>query len=368
LVGHPYGVSGRGEDVRTTARAFARTGMPFAICNTFGEYGKETGVMHRDFSLMDRITKENRYKCNIFHINADEMDHAWRHLGDEFFAGRYNIGYWAWELSEFPNAWLPAFKLVDEIWAPSRFTQQAMSEKAPCPVIRMPLGVELPDETAYSRADLGLPEGTFLFLFFFDFTSYLARKNPWATISAFKRAFGADVGANVGLVIKTNGMALRPEEARHFLDAAELDDPRIVVLDKVMEDREIRGLVRACDCFVSLHRSEGFGRGPAEAMYYGRPVIVTGYSGNLDFTNELNACIVDYTLVPVKEGEYPHGGGQIWADADVEQAAWYMRRLVAEPGYGAGLGKMAADTIRSQCGTEAVGRRYGARLDRLGLL
>lgn len=368
LVGHPYGVSGRGEDVRTTARAFARMNMPFGICNTFGEYGRHTASMHRDFPLMDRITAENRYRCNIFHINADEMEHARRHRGADFFAGRYNIGYWAWELSEFPDAWLPAFSLVDEIWAPSRFTQQAISEKAPCPVLRMPLGVELPEVAAFSRRDLGLPEDRFLFLFFFDFTSYLARKNPWATIRAFKAAFGDDAGAKVGLVIKTNGMALRPEEARHFLQADQLDDPRIVVLDKVMEDREIRGLVRSCDCFVSLHRSEGYGRGPAEAMFFGKPVIVTGYSGNLDFTNELNACMVDYTLVPVREGEYPHGAGQIWAEADVDQAAWYMQRLVADPSHGVALGRVAADFIRSHCGAEAVGRRYRARLDRLGLL
>src|SRR3990172_7699241 len=95
--------------------------------------------------------------------------------------------------------------------------------------------------------------------------------------------------------------------------------------------------------------------------------MVSGYSGNLDFTNELNACIVDYTLVPVREGEYPHGAGQMWADADVDQAAWYMRRLVAEPSYGAGLGRVAGDFIRSHCGAEAVGRRYRARLDRLRL-
>src|SRR3972149_3048711 len=129
---------------------------------------------------------------------------------------RSNLRYWAWDLSEFPDAWLPAFNFVDEIWAPSRFTQQALAEKAPCPVVRMPLGVEIPEDTALSRRDLGLTEDRFLFLFFFDFTAYLARKNPWATISAFKKAFTADAGADVGLVIKTNGMALRPEEAGHF--------------------------------------------------------------------------------------------------------------------------------------------------------
>ena len=142
----------------------------------------------------------------------------------------------------------------------------------------------------------------------------------------------------------------------------------IIVIDRVMTDQEVRNLVRNCDCFISLHRSEGFGFGMAEAMYYGRPVIATGYSGNTDFTHEDNACLVDYTLIPVKDGEYPYPDGQRWADPDLEQAAWFMRKLVSEREFGLGLGGRAAEYIRTHHSFRAVGERYRRRLAKLGFL
>jgi len=128
------------------------------------------------------------------------------------------------------------------------------------------------------------------------------------------------------------------------------------------------GLIERCDCFVSLHRSEGFGRGIAEAMMLRKPVIVTGYSGNMDFTNSQNACIVDYRLVDVGPGEYPFPEGQRWADPDLEQAASYMRRLVGDPAWGAALAEKGRELVEAQHGVGAVGRRYRARLEELGFV
>jgi glycosyltransferase involved in cell wall biosynthesis len=135
-----------------------------------------------------------------------------------------------------------------------------------------------------------------------------------------------------------------------------------------MDDREIRSLVGQCDCFVSLHRSEGFGRGLAEAMLMGKPVIATGYSGNLDFTNEENCCLVDYELVPVGDGEYPFGAGQLWAEADVDVAADFMRTLVNDPAFAREKGEAGARYIRRDHSFGAVGARYRRRLEQLGLV
>ncbi|WP_240905556.1 glycosyltransferase [Thiorhodococcus mannitoliphagus] len=366
LVGHPYLISGRGEDVRTAAAAIAGQGMPFHIRNTF-DAGQENQARFPNFRYFDRIAREQRYRANLCVLNADEMIPARNHLGTDLFDGGYNIGYWAWELSNFPEAWLPSLDVVDEVWAPSRFIQQAVAAKTSRPVVRMPLIVE-PEDVQMERQYFGLPERCFLFLFFFDFSSFIARKNPWAVIDAFRRAFPETSGDEVGLVIKLNGGQLRPEDYQEFLARDEIRRPGIWIIDEVLSDPEIRGLMGCCDAFVSLHRAEGFGRGPAEAMYYGKPVIATGYSGNLDFCNELNACVVDYRLVPVLDGEYPHGDGQIWADADVEQASWYMRKLVAEPDYGARIGACGAETIRMLNSSAAVGQRYAARLRALDLI
>lgn len=368
LIGHPYAVLGRAEDIRTGACAFAAANVPFALRNTFGEYGKEMATLHQDFPFMDRIDPHAAHKANIFFLNANEMDDAYAHLGPQFFAGRYNIGYFAWELSQFPEAWVNEFRYFDEIWAPSRFIQQAVADKASCPVVWMPLAVEPICSTSLSREYFGLPEDRFLVLFFFDFRSFIQRKNPWAALHAFTAAFRENHSAPVNLVIKLIGADARPDDYRDFLASEAMRDPRVILINRVMTDREIKELVRLCDCFLSLHRSEGFGRGLAEAMYYGKPVVATGYSGNLDFMNEANSCLVDCTLIPVGAEEYPYGTGQRWAEPDVEQAAWYLRRLVTDSAYATGIGQQAAYYIQTYHSFAAIGARHRRRLEQLGLL
>ena len=368
LIGHPYAVLGRAEDIRTGACAFAAANVPFALRNTFGEYGKEMATLHQDFPFMDRIDPHAAHKANIFFLNANEMDDAYAHLGPQFFAGRYNIGYFAWELSQFPEAWVNEFRYFDEIWAPSRFIQQAVADKASCPVVWMPLAVEPICSTSLSREYFGLPEDRFLVLFFFDFRSFIQRKNPWAALHAFAAAFQENHSAPVNLVIKLIGADARPDDYRDFLASEAMRDPRVILINRVMTDREIKELVRLCDCFLSLHRSEGFGRGLAEAMYYGKPVVATGYSGNLDFMNEANSCLVDCTLIPVGAEEYPYGTGQRWAESDAEQAAWYLRRLVTDSAYATGIGQQAAHYIQTYHSFAAIGARHRRRLEQLGLL
>ncbi|ULU25212.1 glycosyltransferase [Dyella terrae] len=132
-----------------------------------------------------------------------------------------------------------------------------------------------------------------------------------------------------------------------------------------MTDNDTKNLVRCCDAFVSLHRSEGFGRGLAEAMYLGKPVVATAYSGNMDFMDSDTAHLVGYDLVPLKAGDYPHGEGQKWADAHVDEAAAHMITLVDHPEDGRSMGKRAARRIRNFCGYRAAGIRYRDRIDAL---
>jgi len=367
LVGHPYAVLGVGEYVRASAAAFAAAGIPFHIRNTY-DRGRHLADKHPDFPFWDRLTTGSPHRVNVLHINADEMAAARRHLGKSFFAGRYNVAAWHWELSRFPEAWLPALEGVDELWASSRFIRDALAERAKVPVVWMPHPVEVGCRAPADTVDLGLPAGHFLFLAFLDFTSFVARKNPYGAIRAFRTAFPPGTATGVGLVIKANGATARPAEARAFLASPELRDPRIIVVNEVLDRRRLIGLLKRCGCFVSLHRSEGFGRGIAEALLLEKPVIVTAYSGNMDFTNPRTACLVDYRLVDVGPDEYPHAAGQRWADPDLGQAAEYMRRAVSDPAWGAELAKAGRELVESQHGVQAVGRRCRERLEGLGAL
>jgi glycosyltransferase involved in cell wall biosynthesis len=368
LIGHAYAVLGRAEDARTAAQACRAAGIPACLINRNGGYDVHLRALHQDFPCFDLIAETPRHNASLFLLNADEMPLAWQHYGPQWFEGRYNIGCFAWELSRFPEAWYGSLDHLQEIWAPTDFIRQALAPVAKVPVVHMPFVVEPGQPGARTRADFRLPAERFLLLFFFDFRSYVSRKNPQAVLEAFFSAFPAGSSAPVHLVIKVNGQKDRPEDYAAFLADPRMQDARISIIEEALDDKGIKSLVSLCDAFVSLHRSEGFGRGLAEAMYYGKPVVGTAYSGNLDFMNADNSCLVDYRLIDLQDGDYPFWQGQQWADADVEQAAWHLRRLVSEPGLAAAIGQRARTYMLEQHSSRSVGLKMRQRLQELDLL
>lgn len=368
LIGHPYAVLGRAEDIRTGALACETAQIPMHLHNLNGTYDAHLHSMHADFPLFDRMSNTPEHCANLFYLNADEMTRAYELLGNGFFAGRYNIGCFAWELSKFPEPWQRSFEHLQEVWAPTEFIRQALEPATQLPVIHMPFAIEPGDTGPLRRTDLGLPDDKFVFLFFFDFRSYVSRKNPHAVLEAFFQAFPQGGKEPVHLVIKVNGIENKQEEFAAFLQDERMRDTRIQIMSTSLDDRGIKRLVAACDCFVSLHRSEGFGRGLAEAMYYGKPVIATAYSGNMDFMRADTSCLVGYKLIPLQENDYPFWQGQVWADADVAQAAWYMRKLVEDPVWASTIGAAAEHYIKAHHSYRAVGLCQRKRLERIGVI
>lgn len=362
LVGYARAEIGMGEHVRMTAAALAPTGVPFSVINV---QGRAAGRQQADPGAV-RLVEAAQHRANLIHVNADQMLALYGQQGPALFDGRYNIGYWAWELARWPEAWTAILDLVHEVWAPSQFIFDAVAAVARVPVRRMPLCVTLPPpDPRLDRAHFGLNPSAFHFLYTFDFQSYVDRKNPRAAIAAFRQAFPRGA-KDVRLVLKTmNGEPGHPGWRALVEDIG--DDSRITLMDRTLSRAEVIALCQVCDAFVSLHRSEGFGRGPAEAMYLGKPVIVTGYSGNLDFTRPDTAALVEHRLIPVEPGQYPMHEGQVWADPDVGHAAWHMRRLVDHPADAVALGRAGRTFIHDHFSPRAVGMQYAARLRELGL-
>ena len=147
-----------------------------------------------------------------------------------------------------------------------------------------------------------------------------------------------------------------------------LRDKRIFLVNKMMARDELLSLKLACDCYVSLHRSEGLGFGPMEAMLLGKPTIVTNYSGNTDYSRKDNSCLVDYSLIPVQEGEYAHCIDQTWAEPDIEHAAVYMKMLANDINLSGKIGRTAQEFIIANHSPARCGALYRQRLDQLGLL
>ena len=356
LIGYARGEFGVAEILRSYAHALDRGRVPFLVHNF------DVGVASRQHDRgMDGFLRDTlAYDVNLFCINADQMPIVREHLGADAFERRYNIGCWFWELEHFPPRWQGAFDLVDEVWVMSPFVRDAVAARTRKPVHIVPPALESGLPARYGRADFGLDESAFIYLFSFDFNSYATRKNPEAVIAAFRRAF-ADGRGDVRLVIKTINGHRMPQHLRALLDVA-ADDDRIEVRDGFLDRAGMWALQACCDCYVSLHRSEGLGLGLAECMLLGKPVVATAYSGNLAFMDADNSCLVGYTLVPVREGEYPAWQGQRWASPDIEQAAGYLRRLADEPDYARRIGENARNSVRRNLSAEASLRAITARL------
>ena len=347
---------GVGESVRCMARAADAAGLATALIDL---------KLHcinpqTDDSFAPRLQAENPHPVNVFHLDppvSRDIDH---HHGAAFRRGKYNIGYRAWELPEFPDAWVPHSNYFDEIWTPSRFTTEAIALKLPLPVFTMPHAISFARPTGDFRRKYGLPADKFLFLFLYDLNSYSERKNPAAVLEAFRRSGLAGRGA--ALVIKVHNVPRNPADFERLREAAAAL-PGTTLITQTLTRTEIYELESACDCFVSLHRSEGFGLALAECMFLGKPVIATDWSGTTDFVRADNACPVRCTLVTLDRTHGPYAKGQTWAAPDIDHAAWWMQQLQGDAALARRLGAAARLSIETDLSPAVIGARYRRRLE-----
>jgi glycosyltransferase involved in cell wall biosynthesis len=367
-LGRPWGVgvfgyltseSGIGEGARGSVLSLQAAGVPVRPINV-----EVAAFANSDASLTVGAERDNPFAVNLVHLNADHASMLPERIGADNYRDRYTIGFWAWELAEFPDALVPAFGAVHEVWVPSSYVARALGAKTGKPVRVMPHRVVVQRPAAVSRAKFGLPEDAVVFLAAIDFNSFLERKNILGTIAAFRAAF-ADGGPRVHLAIKAHGGASSFRRPRAQVLEAVGGDPRITVIDRVMSRGEVTELQAAADVFVSLHRAEGFGLPIAECMALGKVVIATDYSGSTDFVDAECAMPVPYRLVEVGETAYPLGGGQRWAEPDLGEAARLMRLAAEDAGLRQRLGAAAAERIARQLNGKVIGARMASRLDEI---
>ena len=358
FIGHPFAAIGMGEQMRSHVAAALHAYISFRVLDIF-RYAQRGDAAHHAL-IGDREIREPQRGIRIFHVNGDEVDRvrdAFAARGGDFADG-YNIIVPAWELPLYPKPWAARLAQFDEVWAISAFVQESLAAAGIASHL-VGQSVEPAAGPLLPRRYFGIRESAFVLLHFFDLTSYAARKNPHGVLDLFRRLRRAEPFRDIQLVLKVkDGEKDAADWAREFRS-----DPLVRVVDTPLDTLGVRSLIAACDCFVSLHRAEGFGRGLGEAMALGRLALGTAWSGNLDFMTEANALLVRQTQVPVPPDAYPFWKGQTWADPDIEHAAALLAPTLDDPARGrARTERGQLDVLRSH-GHRAVGLRILDRLE-----
>lgn len=352
LIGHAFEIFGIGEDIRMAARALQSAGIPCCVIH----HPASNGAACDDRSLEHLLCSDSHggpYAFNLVCMAAPVQARWLRQVGCDVLRERYTISSWPWETQRWPGSWFSLLQVTDELWPSSDFTASALAAPAAQvgkPLMVMPMAAEVLDADRFctpsarraARCRHGLPADAVLFGYGFDFNSTGIRKNPFAALEAFQRAFplpwlpasfGCSVRSHplserVALFIKT--FPPRGFSAEwHWLQARAAEDSRIHLIAENLQRDDLLALYGCCDVFLSLHRAEGFGRGMAEALQLGVDVIATGFGGNTDFCVGPLAHLVRHRSVPVPRGSYPSADGHSWAEPDVDHAAELCRQVAS---------------------------------------
>jgi glycosyltransferase involved in cell wall biosynthesis len=353
LTGYFHAPTGIGESVRSMSRTLAACNiqrkeipLPSTHLGTWIEVEDlQSGQLLTSYDPANRV--------NIIVANGDDYPHVRSRLPYSFWKGRKNIGYWVWETENLPKSHADANGLA-EIWTPSEYSAAAIRKTVDIPVRVIPhiLDFEELDTAKADRARFGIPENLVAFGFFFDCKSSIERKNPHALINAFRAAFGNDHHKAV-LVLKGSSPEMAPFEFSQLM--RETEGLNVIWNTDALSRTDTLSLMKSLDVYVSLHRAEGFGLTLAEAMAMGKPVVASGYSGNLDFMTDYDSCLVDTAVITTERAHGPYATGTRWGEPDVGQAADYLLSLL-DAQERLRVGSAAMQAIREKLNPRRVGQ------------
>ena len=322
IAGYFEAEMGVGEAARLLTCAVEAAGVPYSTVSY-----AET-LSRKQYPFLARGDGKTSHDINILCVNADQTPVFAREIGPRFFKDRYTVGYWFWELDQLScdhaRGFRPCGRSLDR--EPVR---RARDRRHRSPA-------RLQDSAARTRSGLfsarhqeqpaaARPVHVSVHV---RFLQCVRTQESSGLIEAFERAFRPNEGPI--LVRKTiNGTSRLNDLER--VRAAARRRPDVFVIDGYYSERGKNSILNLSDCYVSLHRSEGLGLTIAEAMALEKPVIATGYSGNLEFMTPENSYLVDYVVGEVPAECHPYPPGMSWAEPDLDQAAALMRRVVDAP-------------------------------------
>ena len=345
LLSSMSGKTGIAEGARGLAEALRSAGIPMRHIDSRATPGRQ----------LRAVTRENEriYDTTLVVGGLEEIRMSQREE-----RGRI-IGYIPWELCAFPHAYRKLLETFDEVWTLSRFSAEALSGGLSIPVIRMPLAVDVQNYSNKQRADFGIPRNAYVFLFTFDFHSAMERKNPEGLIKSFVQSFAHN--KNIFLVIHGVHSSDFPSDVSILKSTIDGYD-NIMLHTHYVSRPDLLALLRCADCFVSLHRSEGFGLAIAESMALGIPVIATDYGGSTDFLTNETGYPVPYSLTTLNKNIGPYPAGALWAEPDTDHASELMRKIIENPEEVTAKAHTAKKLMQTEYSLQAIGQRMKERL------
>ncbi|GAA5100081.1 glycosyltransferase [Chryseobacterium ginsengisoli] len=317
------GEFGLGEAVRLIIKALNKAEVPVSLIN----YDIKTNHRHEDDTFKD-YSNDAIHPINLVLLGPSEGKKILAHYPEHFFKNKYNIFYLNWESEYIPKEYVDNLNFYDEIWVPAQYCKDILANYCDIPVNVIPYPIEIDvDDKKDEEAESFYDKNSFNFFFMFDYNSTLERKNTLNLINAFEKAFGKN-DKSVSLTIKTS-KSTRFVKERELLESYVSGFQNIKIVEKIYDKQTLYKIIRGCDAYVSLHRSEGFGLTMAEAMFFGKPVIATNYSGNLEFMNDENSFLVDFKKAKIGSSIINYDSNTVWSEPNVDHAAELMR-LVKE--------------------------------------
>jgi len=306
IVGYTEAMSGLGEAVRLNIKAAKKLDIPLNTIN----YEKVKHVKSYKYSF--------QYEVNLVQISLYDLDRFFSVIDTDFFNGKYNILFLIWESEYIPPHLKKTVNLFNEIWTASTYCKELFKKVYDGPILTVPHPVEVSLKPHQNpNTEVFFDKDKFSFLFIFNYHSSIERKNPVFLMKAFSKAFGAN--EDVELIIKTVGAEKFKKQERH-LNQFISGKKNIKIINSDMDKNSVNHLINDCDCYVSMHHSEGFGLTLAEAMYFGKPTVATNYSGNTEFMNENNSFLVDYELGFIENPDINFSAKTVWANPIMEDA------------------------------------------------
>lgn len=361
IYGYINGEFGLGEAVRLLISALEDASIPYDLLN----FDILTNHQHNDYSYTDFKT-EGTYAINLVLLGPAEAKKiiTYPKFNESNFKNKYNIFYLNWESEYFPDEYIKNLSFYNEIWFPSSYCEKIISKyiTLPTKIIPYPTEINLTplNEIEYNHF---FDINKFNFLFLFDYNSTLERKNTLNLIRSFKKAFKAE-DLRVTLTIKTSRSTRFKNEKNQLI--REIGPyQNIVLVENIYEKNTLHHIIKNCDCYISLHRAEGYGLTMAEAMYFGKPVIATGYSGNLEFMTKENSFLVDYEMCKVDSKLLNYDKNTVWSNPSIDHASNLMKYVFEHQESANEIGKKAQLSILKSYSKQKIGSTIHARISEI---